>query len=167
MWEKIRDDVISDLKASVRTTRLIITGISLGGGLACLSYVDINASGAFDNVEVISFGAPRVGNKKWAEFFDSKVEHTRIYILDDPVSALPTCLTPLCNYMQTGIAHVCAASTSTCTCKDNDEFNLSQRGAHLVSELKEHSFELIRGNFNGIIDHVFGYKKIKEYTLIC
>ena len=110
MWEKIRDDVISDLKASVKTTRLIITGISLGGGLACLSYVDIKASGAFDNVEVISFGAPKVGNQKWAAFFDSVVEHSRIYIFDDPVAALPKCLL-VCNYKQTGIPYVCAAAT--------------------------------------------------------
>ena len=127
MWEKIRDDVISDLKESVKTTRLIITSISLGGGLACLSYIDIKSSGAFDNVEVISFGAPRVGNKKWAAFFDSIVEHSRFYILDDPVAAMPTCYTPLCNYKQTGVAYVCAATTETCTRKDSNEvFNFSQ-----------------------------------------
>ena len=67
MWERIRDDVISDLKKSVKTTRLIITGISLGGGLACLSFIDIQASKAFDNVEIITFGSPRVGNKAFYE----------------------------------------------------------------------------------------------------
>lgn len=50
MWETIRDDVIRDLKKSVKTTRLIITGISLGGGLACLSFIDIKAAGVFQNV---------------------------------------------------------------------------------------------------------------------
>ena len=35
----------------------------MGGGLAVLSYVDIAKSGLFDNIEVITFGAPRVGNK--------------------------------------------------------------------------------------------------------
>jgi hypothetical protein len=50
MWEKIRDDVIRELKENVKTTRLVITGISLGGCLAQLSYIDIKASGAFDNV---------------------------------------------------------------------------------------------------------------------
>jgi len=167
MWEAIRDDVISDLKQSVKTTRLILTGISLGGGLACLSFVDIKASGAFDNVEVISFGAPRVGNKKWASFFDSIVEHTRIFILDDPVAALPTCYTPLCNYQQTGIPYVCAATTETCTRKASGEsLNLSQDSGYLVSELKEHSSELLKGDLNGVIDHIFGYKKIKDYTFV-
>ncbi len=47
MWGKIRDDVINDLKKSVHTGRLVITGISLGGGLAVISYVDIVRSGLF------------------------------------------------------------------------------------------------------------------------
>lgn len=117
MWERIRDDVLKDLKESVRTTRLIITGISLGGGLACLSYIDIKSSGAFDNVEVISFGAPRVGNKKWAAFFNSVVDHTRIYIRRDPIAFLPKCLTPLCNYRHTGNAVVCHYKSESCIFK--------------------------------------------------
>jgi hypothetical protein len=46
MWDKIRDDVIKGLRHSVHphTKRLIITGISLGGGLAELSFVDILAT---------------------------------------------------------------------------------------------------------------------------
>lgn len=120
MWEKIRDDVIADLKESVKTSRLIITGISLGGGLAQLSYIDIKASGVFDNVEVITFGTPRVGNKKWAKNFDSLVKHTRIYIRRDPIAFLPFCITPLCNYRHTGEAVVCHYNKELCkskTCK--------------------------------------------------
>ena len=117
MWERIRDDVISDLKRSVKTTRLIITGISLGGGLACLSFVDIKASGAFDNLEVVTFGAPRVGNKKWANWFDATTESTRIYIRRDPIAFLPRCLTPLCNYRQTGQAVVCYPGKKKCVGK--------------------------------------------------
>lgn len=41
MWNKIRGDVLAGLKKSAHTGRLIITGISLGGALACLSFVDI------------------------------------------------------------------------------------------------------------------------------
>jgi len=47
MWNAIRTDVIADLAKSTHTKRLIITGISLGGGLAALSYVDINHAGLF------------------------------------------------------------------------------------------------------------------------
>jgi hypothetical protein len=44
MWEKIKLDVISDLALIYKQTKighLIITGISLGGGLAAISYIDI------------------------------------------------------------------------------------------------------------------------------
>lgn len=44
MWEKIKLDVFKDLKEIKLQTRLdylIITGISLGGGLAVISYIDI------------------------------------------------------------------------------------------------------------------------------
>jgi hypothetical protein len=168
MWERIRDDVIRDLKASVRTSRLIITGISLGGGLACLSLIDIKASGAFESVEVISFGAPRVGNKKWAAFFNSVVEHTRIYIRRDPIAFLPFCITPLCNYRHTGKAVVCRYRSETCTFKNSrrsleelPDFDLGSA----VEEIQEHSEEIKDGELGGLLDHIFGYKKIRDYTL--
>jgi putative lipase involved disintegration of autophagic bodies len=102
MWGKIRADVIAGLRKYVHTRRLVITGISLGGALACLSFVDIQATGEFDNIEVVTYGAPRVGNRKWARWFDTLTDSTRIYIRRDPIAFLPICLTPLCNYRQTG-----------------------------------------------------------------
>lgn len=47
MWARIRSDVIAGLRQHVHTKRLVITGISLGGALADLSYVDIKATGDF------------------------------------------------------------------------------------------------------------------------
>ena len=168
MWEKIRDDVIRDLKKSVHTTRLIITGISLGGGLAQLSYIDIKASGAFDNVEVITFGSPRVGNKKWAKFFNSLVDHTRIYIRRDPIAFLPVCFTPLCNYRHTGKAVVCRYRSESCTFKNSgkslEEIDNFDYG-HIVEEIQEHSEEIKDGELGGLLDHIYGYKKIKDFTL--
>ena len=44
MWEKIKLDVFRDLreiKLQTKLQYLIITGISLGGGLAAISYIDI------------------------------------------------------------------------------------------------------------------------------
>jgi triacylglycerol lipase len=70
MWNSIRDETAADLKASALTKRLIITGISLGGGLAMISYVDIKHMGIFDNIEIITFGSPRVGNKNWAKWLE-------------------------------------------------------------------------------------------------
>lgn len=48
MWNSIIDDTMDDLERSSHTGHLIITGISLGGGLAALSYVDIEKSGIYD-----------------------------------------------------------------------------------------------------------------------
>jgi cephalosporin-C deacetylase-like acetyl esterase len=50
MWDKIRSDVIAGLRQYAHTKRLIITGISLGGGLACISFVDIQASKEFNDI---------------------------------------------------------------------------------------------------------------------
>lgn len=118
MWAKIKDDVLAGLRQHVHTKRLIITGISLGGGLACISFVDIQASKEFSDVEVITFGAPRVGNNKWAEWFDTITNSTRIYITDDPIALLPRCLTIACNYRQTGNPIVCYPENQQCVCKD-------------------------------------------------
>jgi len=128
MWGKIRDDVIAGLRKHVHTRRLVITGISLGGALAGLSYVDIQATGEFDNVEIVTYGAPRVGNRKWAKWFDSITESTRIYIRRDPIAFLPRCLTLLCNYKQTGNPIVCYPGKEECRCKnkaeaDDEEFD--------------------------------------------
>jgi hypothetical protein len=49
---------------------LYITGISLGGGLSVISFVDVKNAKIFDDVQVINYGAPRVANKYYADFFD-------------------------------------------------------------------------------------------------
>ena len=125
MWESIRDDVINGLRSHDHTKRLIVTGISLGGGLAALSYVDIRATKQFENVEVITFGAPRVGNKNWAAWFESITKSTRIYIREDPINFLPKCLTLLCNYGYIGQPVVCYPERKTCECKANDDVKMN------------------------------------------
>ncbi len=55
---------------------LYITGISMGGGLAVIAYIDIVHEAIFSAVKVTTFGAPRVGNKYWAAHFDS-ITNTR------------------------------------------------------------------------------------------
>jgi len=43
----------------------------MGGGLSVISYIDINHEGLFENVKITTFGAPRVGNRHWADHFDT------------------------------------------------------------------------------------------------
>ncbi len=50
---------------------LYITGISMGGGLSVISYIDINHEGLFETVKITTYGAPRVGNKHWAAHLDN------------------------------------------------------------------------------------------------
>ena len=118
MWNTIRTQVLVGLRTHAHTGRLIITGISLGGALACLSYVDIAKEGIFQNIEVITFGAPRVGNRKWAAWFDSTTPSTRFFIKSDPIAFLPRCLTSICNYKQTGTAYVCNKNSQECVRKN-------------------------------------------------
>lgn len=118
MWNTIRPDVLKGLRENAHTRRLIITGISLGGALSCLSYVDIIKAEIFDSVEIITFGAPRVGNRKWANWFDyltSSTTYWRYFIARDPIAFLPRCLTPICNYKQTGQSIRCTKGDQTCT----------------------------------------------------
>lgn len=50
MWNTVRDTTIEQLKQFTCTKHLIITGISLGGGLASISEVDIERTGMFDEL---------------------------------------------------------------------------------------------------------------------
>ena len=69
---------------------LYITGHSLGGGLTTLFGYLI--SDIIDkNITLITFASPRVGNKKWAEDFNSKanLRHFRFVNQKDVVTAVP------------------------------------------------------------------------------
>jgi hypothetical protein len=88
MWDTIKVDVINDLKSIKAQTglkTLIITGISMGGGLSVISYIDINHENIFPTVMITTFGAPRVGNKNWAAHFDELTgkKALRYYIRGD------------------------------------------------------------------------------------
>lgn len=160
---------MDDLERASHTKRLIITGISLGGGLAVLSYVDIAKAGIFDNIEIVTFGAPRVGNKKWASWFDTQIETSRYFIKNDPFASLPICFTLICNYKQTGVAIRCNKNYESCTelLSGEEEPTLStQQMIEFFEDAKkdhENAGEH-EDNVSGVLDHIFGYKKIKTYS---
>jgi hypothetical protein len=138
MWEKIKLDVVRDLREIRLQTQLdtlYITGISLGGGLAVISYIDINHENIFQKVKVTTYGAPRVGNKHWAEYFDGITNgKTRRYQVEgDPIVVLPRCLTLLCTYRQTGIKIVCKEALQMCTQEEPDD-DVASLVKHLVSD---------------------------------
>ena len=168
MWNGIRAEVLRDL-AEIRSQtgldRLYVSGISLGGGLAAIAFIDINHVGYFRSVKVVTFGAPRVGNKQWAAHFEGLTNHeSRRYLLKgDPITVLPECLTLFCNYRHTGIKIVCVKDTQVCRQeKEADDLAGRLLGAyddlaHMDEDLKE---------VNSIIDHIYHYPKIHDYTLV-
>jgi len=119
MWDAIVKDVLRDLRNIQTETslrKLYITGISLGGGLSVISFIDVFNAKIFDDVKVLNFGAPRVANKNYAEYFDKFTGNTskRYIVKRDPITVLPECLTLLCNYKHVGSQYVCTEADAIC-----------------------------------------------------
>ena len=71
--------------------RVIFTGHSLGGALATIAVGKINVP--LDvNLNLITFGSPKVGNHKFVDFINKKVsgDNYRIKYKDDPITFLPS-----------------------------------------------------------------------------
>jgi hypothetical protein len=167
MWVTIIDDVLDDLREIKKQTglsQIYITGISLGGGLSVISYIDIHNSGIFSKVNVITFGAPRVGNKNYAAFFDSHTNGAslRYIVKGDPIVVLPECvLTALiCNYKHTGIPITCTEETQLCVKNSGDP------NGFLEKMLWKKHADPSQQNLGSIVDHIYGYKKIYNFTVI-
>lgn len=157
MWETIKEDVMDDLREIQATEyyrdTMIISGISLGGGLATMSYVDIYHAGIFSDVDVVTFGAPRVGNNQWAEHFDAITDRdTKSYIIkDDPIPAMPRCLTIFCTYGNTGRPFVC---------------HNNEKDAEFMEciEVPEYKTNVISSVFGHLDDHINGYPLVYNMT---
>lgn len=165
MWEEIKLPVLNNL-AKVPAANLVITGISLGGGLACISFVDILHASLFSDIQVVTFGAPRVGNRAWANWFDTNTKNKRYYIREDPIAFLPESIPGICNYKPTGVALRCDPATATCTelHAEEDKFETSpiMTAAALMS-LPRYDYNEEVGS---LADHIYGYKRIYNYSLV-
>ena len=79
-------------------------------------------------------------------------------------------MTPICNYKYTGQAIVCNLNAQTCQAKSKSEEVEIYSGSYadymnnLAEAINEHYSE--DENVDGIIDHITGYKKIIDFTLI-
>ena len=167
MWDTIVGDVLRDLREIQKQSghrRIYITGISLGGGLSVISYIDVKNSGIFPEVEVINYGAPRVANKYYAEFFDSATKNkaVRFIVKGDPIVVLPECLTLLCNYKHIGRQYVCIEEEALCRGNLPVPEGFFERLAWTMAGPKESEEK----NLGGIVDHIYGYKKIYNFTIV-
>jgi hypothetical protein len=119
-------------------------------------------------MRVITFGAPRVGNKYWAAHFDSLTNSTsrRYIVKGDPVVVLPRCLTLLCTYRQTGVMIVCYENEALC----KQEVEVPDPDDEITERLHKirRSFEVDSDikQMRSIMDHVNGYPKIYNFTLL-
>ena len=78
--------ILEQLDKYQNWNKIIITGHSLGGGLALLAQYHL--MGKYDT-QCITFGSPRVGNDKFAESFKNETNSVRVYNFEDPVPMVP------------------------------------------------------------------------------
>lgn len=80
-----QEDIVKRLKDDPNYT-LLITGHSLGGAAATLFAERLVAMGIpKEQVPVVTFGAPAVGNKAFAEQYGDKINLTRVVTSWDPI----------------------------------------------------------------------------------
>ena len=84
-----------------RQRKLYLTGHSLGGAAATLAAARLIAMGVLpEQLEVISFGAPPIGNQAFADAYGKHVQLERIVLAGDPVAGVLQAVRP--DYAQFG-----------------------------------------------------------------
>ena len=89
--ENIKDgpQLLSDLLLADKERKVYLVGHSLGGAAATLGGARLLSMGVKpEQIEVITFGAPAVGNKAFAQEFAPVLNLTRIVISGDPVTGI-------------------------------------------------------------------------------
>lgn len=80
-----RPDLVEELRAHPEQ-KIYLIGHSLGGAVATLGGAALLAEGVSpEQVEVVTFGAPPVGNQAFADAFASRLQLTRITMKGDPI----------------------------------------------------------------------------------
>lgn len=80
---------LPDLLRTDQTRKLLLTGHSLGGAAATLAGARLLSSGVSpDQLEVITFGAPAVGNTAFAAKYEPSLPLTRIVHDGDPITGV-------------------------------------------------------------------------------
>jgi len=132
---RLQDSVAADVRAEVTNLltqfpgyQVAITGHSLGGATAALTALDLMEAGIVgpDNLHLITFGAPKVGNQAWAEQIEAKLPNAVRVVHDrDVVPHVPlTNVLPYSQYGQEifenaeGNLEVCHTDTNSPTCSE-------------------------------------------------
>ena len=90
------DSFRTKLKEKIRergAARIYFTGHSLGGAMALLAALDFRCTDPKPEIWVVTFGAPRIGNRAFRKFFDEKIlECVQVRNANDAVTKLPPAL---------------------------------------------------------------------------
>jgi hypothetical protein len=94
-FQSIRKQIININFTMYADYDIVVTGHSLGGALATLT----GSMSVFSNsIYVVTFGSPKVGDRKFMESFNKCIDSSRIVFEADPVPELP----PLPQYCHVG-----------------------------------------------------------------
>jgi hypothetical protein len=85
IYKNTRDKILHELHA-MKAKKVIVSGHSLGGGVAILTGVDLYQSGY--DVEIYTFASPRVGNSDYCNKVNSI--GTKVYRIVNTVDIVPT-----------------------------------------------------------------------------
>lgn len=90
IYQSTRDVFISEIRKLSPSKRILITGYSLGGGLAVLAAFDIALNTSFKVPFVYTYGSPRVADPVFANWFNRIVPNShRIFNVHDIIPTLP------------------------------------------------------------------------------
>jgi triacylglycerol lipase len=96
IYASCREELFNGLKEIDRTKKVIITGHSLGAALATIFAIDFAKNSSFENIKLINFASPRVGNQKFCNAVNKELaEIVRIVNVHDVVTLLPPIVIPL------------------------------------------------------------------------
>jgi hypothetical protein len=88
LWAGVRDEVKTQLAQAGAATPLLITGHSKGGGMAALAAMRFRTQQSL-TAKVITFAAPKPGDKDFADAYNADMDHTRYEFAEDVVPHLP------------------------------------------------------------------------------
>ena len=89
----MKDELITDFNTQNNTRpfkKIVFTGHSLGAAVSTVAGHHFSAVYPSVQVEVWTFGSPKVGNKTFVKEFKSRIHKSvRIYARDDPITMIP------------------------------------------------------------------------------